>query len=73
MQGQIRSSLFRHNNEISLWGQEDAHETITMILDILLEETNVLKQRKGTADKAFLPSLLAESTNPWTQIGRAHV
>ena len=37
-----------------------------MILDMLLEETNVLKQRKGTADKAFLPSLLAESTNPWT-------
>ena len=37
-----------------------------MILDIVLEETNVLKQRKGTNDKTFLPSLHSESKNPWT-------
>ena len=49
----VRNALLRNHNSLSLWGQEDAHEAISQLLDgrpssarsalVLMEETNVQK------------------------------
>lgn len=51
----VRSALLRSNRSLSLWGQEDAHEAISQLLDGtllsacsrlgLMEETNVQKRQ----------------------------
>lgn len=56
----------RNKPDLSLFGQEDAHEVITGILDVVMEETNVLKKRDGEEDKTFFSQLYEESLNPWT-------
>lgn len=49
-----------------MFGQEDAHEVISAIIDVIMEETNVLKRRVGESDKSFLVNLYEKSQNAWT-------
>ena len=67
---QVRSCLLRHVPSLSLWGQEDAHEAISQLIDgercspcsqlVLMEETNVHKQVENASPRdAF------QASSPW--------
>ena len=61
----VRSALLRSKRSLSLWGQEDAHEAISQLLDGtppracsclgLMEETNVQKRQPAQSAQPAPP------------------
>ena len=62
----VRSALLRSKRSLSLWGQEDAHEAISQLLDGtppracsrlgLMEETNVQKRQPAQSAQPAQPT-----------------
>ena len=70
----VRSALLRSKRSLSLWGQEDAHEAISQLLDGtppracsrlgLMEETNVQKRQPAQSAQPAQPAQPAPPPTP---------